>query len=238
MEVGEDTAYVRLKTRFSSNGRLERWVGDLTGITSNRTTCMVNACKEDTSEGECEEFRKLAMVLKDMRHHMNIVEVIAVEVEKGKLAHPGIRCQKVLLTESLICKIYDFCTYPVTTDIINKMIQKNNSVMSWLAIETRANRTHTFKSDSFSSAVFVWEVFSWGEFANICNDLTERESMLSDKLNEWNYFSHTVVVRVVNYSYFYEKSWTYGDILKQGRSWDEIFRWPTYQMWGGGVSRH
>ncbi|KAJ8035475.1 Fibroblast growth factor receptor 3 [Holothuria leucospilota] len=74
--------FVRLINRISENGRLERWVGELSAMVYDKDNCVATTYNDDASETDISEFRTMAMHVKDVVNHDNVAEIIGIEVSK------------------------------------------------------------------------------------------------------------------------------------------------------------
>lgn len=75
--------YVYLRTQLSGEGRLDRWLGELSGVSYHRKSCVGSTCADSASEREKEEFHRLAIYLKDAVNHDYIAQVLGIEIHEG-----------------------------------------------------------------------------------------------------------------------------------------------------------
>ncbi|KAJ8034732.1 Fibroblast growth factor receptor 3 [Holothuria leucospilota] len=170
--------YVYLRTQLSGEGRLDRWLGELSGVSYHRKSCVGSTCAGPTfiytefvENGNLQSFLTSQKLENDVPTCTEIdllkfchdVTGALAYLKTLKLCHPLIRCRKVLLTKWKTCKIYDIQLYPVNQDILTKIVSKRtNSLSIWMAPETQERMEHTYLCDSWSLGVFIWEVYSWG----------------------------------------------------------------------------
>ncbi|PIK42932.1 Chain B, Fgf Receptor 2 (Fgfr2) Kinase Domain [Apostichopus japonicus] len=77
--------------------------------------------------------------------------------------HPGVCAKKVLMNTRDVCKLYDFNACSTTKKFISGIDFERCSRLPWFAPETIFKRGYSRSSDSWSFAVFMWEVYSNGE---------------------------------------------------------------------------
>lgn len=94
--------------------------------------------------------------------------------------HPAICATKVLLNENVTCKLYDFNACSSTKKLLSAVDFKTSPQLQWFAPETFLKQEYSRASDSWSTAVLMWEVFSLGITPFNCAGLPEMKSKLED----------------------------------------------------------
>lgn len=77
--------------------------------------------------------------------------------------HPALSTKKVLLDNSLVCKIYDFVPSELTFDKVMSLKNKINPPTAWFPPETIFLDMYDVFSDIWTYGIFLWELFSFGE---------------------------------------------------------------------------
>ncbi|KAJ8042655.1 Ephrin type-B receptor 1 [Holothuria leucospilota] len=77
--------------------------------------------------------------------------------------HPALSTKKVLLDNSLVCKIYDFVPSELTFDKVISLKNKINPPTAWFPPETIFLDMYDVFSDIWTYGIFLWELFSFGE---------------------------------------------------------------------------
>ncbi|KAJ8034978.1 Tyrosine kinase receptor Cad96Ca [Holothuria leucospilota] len=82
----------------------------------------------------------------------------------NKFNHPALSARKVLLSSDGCCKLYDIWPTEISLEQTKRLLEKKNPPIAWLAPESIFLGQYHFKSDVWSFGVFVWELYSFGEF--------------------------------------------------------------------------
>ncbi|XP_071851882.1 uncharacterized protein [Apostichopus japonicus] len=91
--------------------------------------------------------------------------------------HPGLCLKKVLLTNVMTCKLYDFWPDDLSGERLRTILDKPDPPTAWLPTETIFLRQYSGESDVWSYAVLLWELFSFGStpYAGLNADELEQE---------------------------------------------------------------
>ncbi|PIK53595.1 hypothetical protein BSL78_09513 [Apostichopus japonicus] len=91
--------------------------------------------------------------------------------------HPGLCLKKVLLTNVMTCKLYDFWPDDLSGERLRTILDKPDPPTAWFPTETIFLRQYSGESDVWSYAVLLWELFSFGStpYAGLSADELERE---------------------------------------------------------------
>ncbi|KAJ8036683.1 Tyrosine-protein kinase transmembrane receptor Ror [Holothuria leucospilota] len=81
--------------------------------------------------------------------------------EKGFL-HPGLRAEKILYSESGMCKLYDFVPEEIALDL-KKLAWDEYPPYQWMSPEYLFLEELTRTGDVWSFGILLWEIFSKGE---------------------------------------------------------------------------
>ncbi|CAB4473015.1 unnamed protein product [Rhizophagus irregularis] len=104
---------------------------------------------------------------KDIQFHYKVR--IALEICRGliflqcaDILHRNLKCENILMTESLEPKIYNFELACYTNDVNNTSLsidsESAGDILPWLAPETLSNSQYTIQCEIFSFGMLLWEL--------------------------------------------------------------------------------
>ncbi|GBC43732.2 kinase-like domain-containing protein [Rhizophagus irregularis DAOM 181602=DAOM 197198] len=104
---------------------------------------------------------------KDIQFHYKVR--IALEICRGliflqcaDILHRNLKCENILMTESLEPKIYNFELACYTNDVNNISLsidsESAGDILPWLAPETLSNSQYTIQCEIFSFGMLLWEL--------------------------------------------------------------------------------